>query len=174
MFALRRDSSKARFCVVGIFYFVNSRKGPFAGWNVSGRDYRFLAQNSRISHFQCGHLPKHSSVNSAPHGTSSRIADWGLVLGLSTPSGTVCGFLTGSSGTEKALLFANSQDPNLASRASSAIMISWLVTGLVTVNGNRKQADDLGSLMIRREKDRRGTSASLTPTLGSRVMGRLR
>src|SRR6266699_1677907 len=72
MFALRRDSSKARFCVVGIFYFVNSRKGPFAGWNVSGRDYQFFAQNSRISHFQCGHLPKHSSVNSAPHGTSSQ------------------------------------------------------------------------------------------------------
>src|SRR6266699_6154012 len=83
MFALRRDSSKARFCVVGIFYFVNSRKGPFAGWNVSWRDYRFVAQNSRISHFQCGHLPKHSSVNSALHGTSSRITDWGLVLGLS-------------------------------------------------------------------------------------------
>src|SRR5438552_18101244 len=56
MFALRRDSSKARFCVVGIFYFVNSRKGPFTGWNVSGRDYRFFAQNSGKTPFSTSAL----------------------------------------------------------------------------------------------------------------------
>src|SRR5437870_9439869 len=56
MFALRRDSSKARFCVVGIFYFVNSRKRPFAGWNVSWRDYRFFAQNGRKTRFSTSAL----------------------------------------------------------------------------------------------------------------------
>src|SRR5947209_20307548 len=58
----------------------------------------------------------------------------GLVLGLSNSKRTVCGFLTRISGTEKGLLFANSQDPNFASRASSALDISRLVTDLVTVN----------------------------------------
>src|SRR6266699_7347900 len=40
---------KGLFCVAGNFYFQNSRRGALAVWNVSGRNYRFLPQNSRVS-----------------------------------------------------------------------------------------------------------------------------
>jgi len=43
---------------VGIFYFVNSGKGPFAGWNVSGRDYWFFAQNSGKTRFSTSALTR--------------------------------------------------------------------------------------------------------------------
>ena len=55
-------SPKGLVCVAGKI-FVNSRKDPFAGRNVFERDFRFFAQNSRISHFQCGHLRDDASVN---------------------------------------------------------------------------------------------------------------
>ena len=69
---------KELFCVAGIFYFVNSRRGPFAGRNVSWRDYRFLAENSRISIFQLAHRRDHGSVNWASYEVPSWIADLGL------------------------------------------------------------------------------------------------
>ena len=47
-------------------------------------------------------------------------------------------FLPGVAGRRKDYFLANSQDPNFASRASSALDISRLVTDLVTVNGNRE------------------------------------
>ncbi len=47
-------------------------------------------------------------------------------------------FLPGAAGRRKDYFFANSQDPNFASRGSSAIDISRLVTDRVTVNGNRE------------------------------------
>jgi len=42
-----------------------------------------VAQNSRISHFQSGHLPEHSSVNWAPYETPSPIVDRDLFRAIS-------------------------------------------------------------------------------------------
>jgi hypothetical protein len=46
-------------------------------------------------------------------------------------------FLFCSAQSGRLLLFVNSSTATLMSRVSSAIENSWLVTGLVTVNGNR-------------------------------------
>ena len=69
----------------------------------------------------------------------------------------VWGFSSGRAGRKIRLLFVNSLAKSFsASRAPCTTDISWLVTGLVTVNGNRMRVDDLASFMIRRVKDRPG------------------
>jgi len=57
-------------------------------------------------------------------------------------------FLPVAAGRTKDNFLANSQDPNLASRASSAIDISRLETDLVTVNGNMESDGGFGFFRI--------------------------
>src|SRR5438445_6410096 len=55
--------SRSRVLCRGKEFFPKFQEGPFSSGNVSWRDYRFLAENSRISIFQIAHQRDHASVN---------------------------------------------------------------------------------------------------------------
>src|SRR6266571_6363811 len=115
----------------------------------SGQVSRFRAQNRTIDRFSNRSLSVEISVKKSRPQIACPDSGSRLVLRLSCFKWNRFGdFSPGGAGRKMRLLFVNSLAKSFSvPRAPCATDISWLVTGLVTVNGNRELCEELASFL---------------------------